>query len=135
MVLLAVLAGCGAAGSYRDPAAPMGATTRFEADRFAGDWQVVARFGDRPVGPMRFDAARGELVDLATGARMPVNVRDGAQVMWVDTGFRTAALGARDGRVGFILDRNAGSAPDRLRAAREIMEFYGWDTARLSAPD
>lgn len=112
----------------------MGATTRFVPDRFAGDWQVVARFGDTPVGPMRFDPARGDLTDPDTGQSYEINKKNGVVVMWVDEGFRTAALGTFDGRTGFILDRTAQSAPDRVTAAREIMAFYGWDVSRLQRP-
>lgn len=136
-LLTVALAACGAPseGPYRDTGKPMGATTRFDANRFAGDWQVVARFGTAPDGPMQFDAARGTLAETGRGREFAVNDRNGIAVMWVDDGFRTAALGSVDGRIGFILDRTLPGAPDRIAAARDIMAFYGWDVGRLDTPD
>ncbi|HSG57863.1 MAG TPA: hypothetical protein VLA45_20625, partial [Paracoccaceae bacterium] len=62
VLLLATLAlaGCGAAvnSGFRNAAAPIASTTRFEAARFAGDWHVVSRIvaPDDPAGaaPERF---------------------------------------------------------------------------------
>jgi apolipoprotein D and lipocalin family protein len=51
--------------------------------------------------------------------------------MWVDEGFRTAVLGTPSGRVGYILDRKPNPRKGRLKAATEILKFYGWDTGRL----
>ncbi|MDK3073875.1 hypothetical protein QO034_12200 [Sedimentitalea sp. JM2-8] len=113
----------------------MGATTRFQADRFGGDWQVVARFGAVPDGPLRFDPERSTLTEAASGRVFAVNERNGVAVMWVDDGFRTAALGSVDGRIGFILNRTAPVAPDRIAAARDVMAFYGWNVSRLEASD
>ena len=52
-------------------------------------------------------------------------------VMWVDEGFRTAAVGDADGRWAAILNRNRKAAPDRIAAATEILDFNGWDVAKL----
>jgi apolipoprotein D and lipocalin family protein len=46
-------------------------------------------------------------------------------VLWVDSGYRTLAIGAPSGRFGFVLDRGA-IPPDRLTAAREIFDFNGY---------
>jgi apolipoprotein D and lipocalin family protein len=51
--------------------------------------------------------------------------------MWVDEGFRTAAVGDANGRWAAILDRNATSSPDRIKAATEILDFNGWDISQL----
>lgn len=53
-------------------------------------------------------------------------------VIWVDDDFRTAAIGTPDGSFGWILDRKPQGGADRLRAAREILEFGGYDTGRLT---
>ena len=53
-------------------------------------------------------------------------------ILWVDTGYRTMAIGTPSGRFGFILDR--GAIPgDRLTAAREIFDFNGYRTSALTA--
>ncbi|MBT3467230.1 MAG: hypothetical protein HN456_08665 [Rhodobacteraceae bacterium] len=52
-------------------------------------------------------------------------------IMWVDGGFRTAVLGTPSRQVGYILDRKPNPRKDRLKAAIEFLQFYGWDTRRL----
>ncbi len=54
-------------------------------------------------------------------------------VIWVDDGFRTAAIGAPDGRYGWIIDRRPEGGEDRLAAAAEILAFNGYDVARMKA--
>lgn len=50
-------------------------------------------------------------------------------VLWMDADDRTAAIGTPDGTFGWIIDRNATGGGDRIRAAREIMEWRGYDMA------
>ena len=52
-------------------------------------------------------------------------------MLWVDDDFRTAALGTPDGSLGWIIDRSATGGTDRIAAAREIMEFNGYDVSKL----
>ncbi len=52
-------------------------------------------------------------------------------VLWVDEGYRTAVVGAPNGRSGWILNRDPQIPADRLRAAREILDFNGYDLSRL----
>ena len=54
-------------------------------------------------------------------------------VIWVDTDYRTLAIGTPSGAFGFILNRGGALPPDRLRAAREIFDFNGYDTRFLQA--
>ena len=54
-------------------------------------------------------------------------------VLWVDEGYRTAVVGAPDGRSGWILNREPTIPPDRLAAAREVLDFNGYDLSRLMA--
>ncbi|MEM8848413.1 MAG: lipocalin family protein [Pseudomonadota bacterium] len=56
-------------------------------------------------------------------------------VLWVDEGYRTAVVGQPDGRAGWILNREPEIPADRLRAARSVLDFNGYDTSQLlSAP-
>ena len=52
-------------------------------------------------------------------------------VLWVDEGYRTAVVGAPNGRSGWILNREPVIPADRLAAAREILDFNGYDLSRL----
>jgi len=54
-------------------------------------------------------------------------------VIWVDDGFRTAAIGTPDGSYGWIIDRRPEGGADRLKAAAEILAFNGYDVARMKA--
>jgi len=133
--------------TFRNPSANIGATTRFDPVRFAGDWHVVARFVETG------ETAAHDVIALAYQwgkDRIVVVASEGAQtyaydgtavlrpkqgepliIMWVDEGFRTAVFGTPSGRVGYILDRKLNPRKDRLKAATEILKFYGWDTRRL----
>ena len=144
LALLLGLSAC-TADSYRDPSAGISSTTRFELARMQGDWRVVARFGD-PTDPsvraaerFRFDGAT-VIHTTRDGARtLPVTVTGPGRmevggralwVLWVDDGFRTAAIGAPSGAYGWIMERGQG-APDRRRAAREILDWAGYDLRQL----
>jgi apolipoprotein D and lipocalin family protein len=52
-------------------------------------------------------------------------------VLWVDEGYRTAVVGSPNGKSGWILNRDPEIPPDRLRAARDILEFNGYDISQL----
>lgn len=135
-------------GLNRDPDAPLGGTARFEAERFAGDWFVVASIGDFvPTKPRyRVKAGGSQIIELdracpdcsttvfrigKPGVLRQVDGDEILVVMWVDDGFRTAALGTASGSRAAILDRRSGGSPDRIAAATEILDFYGWDISRL----
>ena len=133
--------------TFRNPSANIGATTRFDPVRFAGDWHVVSRFVEtgetaaHDVITVTYQQGKDRIVVVASeGAQ--TYAYDGTAVlrpkhgepliiMWVDEGFRTAVLGTTSGQVGYILDRKPNPRKDRLKAATEILKFYGWDTHRL----
>ena len=52
-------------------------------------------------------------------------------VLWVDEGYRTAVVGTPSGRAGWILNRDPVIPADRLRAARRVLAFNGYDLSRL----
>jgi apolipoprotein D and lipocalin family protein len=147
LAALLTLGGCAAPGNYRDagalrdPAAPFGGTTRFEAARFAGVWRTIGCIGDCATAERYVVATDDVFVRIADGADTPYVVAApgvlremGSDrrlvVMWVDEGFRTAAIGAADGSWAAVIDRGRG-APDRVTAAREILDFNGWDVGQL----
>ena len=126
----------------RNPTVPLGGTSRFEADRFAGDWVTVGCLGRCAASESYTVATGGVLLRAADGAQTAYRIsapgilrqigEDATLVvMWVDEGFRTAAIGDADGHWAAILNRSRAPAPDRLEAARQILDFNGWDIARL----
>lgn len=148
-VLILGLTGCTQkpdVSGYRDVSAPIAATTRFEAPRLDGTWWVRAEFAPAPTqarqvryvwnGDGSFDIGTegGALVrhDVSEGARW-VATRGAPEIwlLWVDTGYRTAALGTPDGSFGVILDRSATGGTDRIAAAREIFDWFGYDLTKL----
>lgn len=52
-------------------------------------------------------------------------------VLWTDDAYRTAVVGAPNGRSGWILNRTPDISQDRLTAAREVLDFNGYDLERL----
>lgn len=52
-------------------------------------------------------------------------------VLWTDETYRTAVVGAPNGRSGWILNRDPVIPADRLKAAREVLDFNGYDLERL----
>lgn len=56
-------------------------------------------------------------------------------VMWMDYDTRTAAIGTPSGEFGWIMDKSASGGRDRLVAARDIMEWFGYDVTKLQAVD
>lgn len=58
-------------------------------------------------------------------------VRGDYWVLWVDEGYRTAVVGAPNGRSGWILNRDPTIPADRLAAAREVLDFNGYDVSQL----
>ena len=157
--LLLLLAGCGGLGEapgYRDPEAPIAATTRFEPAEFAGTYYVFAAFvaeGQAPHalpvtyawdsasenfdvggGPGAPEARFAPLEVIKPGRLRPVGrsgVEDEIWVLWTDADYRTVVISDRAGSFGQILDRNPGGSPDRIAAARDILDWYGFDLSKL----
>ncbi len=148
LVLAAMLAGCTPAAAppsaipLRNPTAPLGGTTRFNVNDFAGDWHTVvclgrcadhARYAVATDGVFLRQTAEGTVPYLQSGPGVLRQNGGGGTlvVMWVDEGFRTAAVGDADGAWAAVIDRRVGGAADRLTAATEILDFYGWDVSQL----
>ncbi|WP_415919978.1 lipocalin [Tateyamaria sp. SN6-1] len=138
----------------RNPTAPIGVTSRYDDARFAGLWHVRGAYPrdadlvtvERvPEGPawafvMRACDAQGACQSLRTtwpargdqpGADVVADPAGGPVrrpvVVWVDEGFRTAAVGDAEGRFAWVLDRAPQGGADRIRAARQVLEFSGFD--------
>ena len=146
---------------YRDAAAPIASKALFDVDAFAGEWQVVARYPvpfeadcaaiTAIYVPQAGQAGSADHICWSGDADDPVILSGAFQVtgpgrmrvtysglppldvwvLWTDDGYRTAVLGTPDGRAGWILNREAVIPADRLTAAREVLDFNGFDLNRL----
>lgn len=144
---------------YRDQSAPIGVTSRFDQKRFEGAWRVRAMIpSDEEIDAIALsDGARGLRMQVSAfvcdGAgicgnfaevlpvqregngrfvlRLPNGKDRRMWVLWVDEGFRTAVVGNPEGTFAWILDRQRTGGVDRIRAAREILDFNGYDLGQL----
>jgi len=74
-----------------------------------------------PTGPGRWTPRDPELAGFD----------DEIWVMWMDFDTRTATLGTPSGEFGWIMDKNTTGGRDRITAARDIMDWFGYDVQRL----
>lgn len=69
---------------------------------------------------------------LTPTAKAPAPLNREWWVLWADVDLRTLVIGTPDGSFGFILNRRGPISPDRLAAARDILDWNGYDVARLA---
>ena len=125
----------------------------FDPLRFQGRWYEVAGFhsGKCAVGAVTFAKQVGPVMNVTEGPCEGVKPRqyqaaisgpgrlspsDGSAplwVLWVDEGYRTAVIGTPSGSFGYVLNRTRDIPADRVKAAREVLDFNGYDTAKLRA--
>ena len=146
----------------RDPKANFAATSRFDEARFAGQWlrratfagpwqvvsfEYVAAKGGKP-GAWREVALNGEASAYETRVATVTPDLPGVftlrysggetrqmVVVWVDEGFRTAALATRDGSYAVIVDRKKSGGADRIVAAKSVLEANGFAVGRMWEPE
>jgi apolipoprotein D and lipocalin family protein len=148
-----------AAVGFRNGAVPIYSNAVYEPGRIAGDWVQVAAFaagegagcapgrvtvsGTAPAltvaGELCLDgerlAASGALEPVGPGRVRPASAEGVlAQdwwLLWVDVDYRTLVVGTPSGEFGFILDRSGSLPADRMAAAREVLDWNGYDLGRL----
>jgi len=151
----------GGPGGYRDASVTVASAAAFDPARYAGQWYEIARFpvpfqtgctdtvavyaprqdggldvtntcrvdgrirriegGARVVGPGRLEVRFDTVPFLAAPY----------WVLWVSEDYRSAVVGVPSGRAGWILHRDPVMPADRLAAAREVLDFNGYDVDRL----
>ena len=52
-------------------------------------------------------------------------------ILWADVGYRTLVIGTPSGAFGFVLNRGSNLPSDRLAAAREVLDWNGYDLTKL----
>ena len=138
--------------AFRNADTPIWSAAAFAPAQVSGSWRQVAAFASAP-GDCRAGAV--DVTPVATGlavkgtlclngkaqgidtvarpvgpGRLSVGGTEDWWVLWVDSGYRTLAIGTPSGQFGFVLDRGAIS-PDRLAAAAEIFDFNGYAAGAL----
>lgn len=157
LALMLALAACAAPppAGYRAPDKKIYSAAVFSPERFAGDWHEVAGLYD----PSKTSCALGLTHAAVTKGELTLTLSDcagpavtvpatrlaaarfapalkGARgeawwVLWVDQDYRTAVIGTPSGKWGAILNRTPGIPADRMEAARQILDFNGYDISRL----
>jgi apolipoprotein D and lipocalin family protein len=156
---LLLLAACatppGGDAVFRNAGAPIWSAAAFAPSGIAGRWQQVAAYqtaasGSCRGGAVAFEPVAGGLMaegslclngsvrkisGLARPAgpgRLALAGEEDWWILWVDSGYRTLAVGTPSGAFGFVLDRGT-AAPDRLTAAREVFDFNGYTASAFRA--
>jgi apolipoprotein D and lipocalin family protein len=147
--------------SYRDTSVTIASAAAFDPARYTGRWYEIARFpvpfqqgctdtvaeytarGDGTLGVVNTCLVNGETRRIEGTARVTgpgrlevsfasVPFVDAPYwVLWVAEDYGSAVVGVPSGRAGWILNRTPNMPPDRLAAAKEILDFNGYDTSRL----
>ena len=147
--------------SYRDTDVPITSKALFSPERYAGTWYEIARYPvpfqrgctnvtaryelreDGTLGVTNRCVVDGALKEITGTAeivgpgRLAVSfagvpfVKAPYWVLWVDEDYQTAVIGVPSGRAGWILNRTPTLRADRLQAARDILEFNGYDLSQL----
>ncbi len=155
VVVLGMLAACTPLDtvkvSYRDMETPITSVALFDPAQFAGHWDVIASYQGGVCG-LDVVVAKAGVIDLAQrgcsgdvshsaaqvsgpGRYTPKGgVNKGVEhwVMWVDQTYRTAVIGTVGGEFGMILNRGRDIPADRMAAAREILDWNGYDLSKLN---
>lgn len=160
LVLLLALGACAPPappqpGSIRNPAAMISSAALFDPQRFGGSWRVVQTAAPGCGGARQdwlwdgrgayalsgVDCAglvparlKGRAVLSGPGGRLTPSGGYGEEpvfVLWVDQDYRVAALGTPSGRWAVVLSRQMPPRDDLLKAAREVLDFNGYDLSRI----
>ncbi len=132
-------------GNFRPAAGEIYSSAVLDSSKLPGRWQQVASFGAegcraggvdiKPDGRTAFRLClngrdvkgSGRLVPTGPG-RFAIAGQDW-WVLWADGDYRTLVLGTPSGGFGFVLNRGGTISADRMIAAREILEWNGYNMA------
>jgi apolipoprotein D and lipocalin family protein len=159
-IVFVALAACTVANSnygLRDASAPISSTTRLDSSRLTGDWYeilygYVSSDGPRyvysripfiieRVAPEKLNVSYPNATevddfewnggDLGRFDAVSQNRRRNVWVLWIDEDHQTVVLGNPQGSFAQILNRTPTLRADRLQAAKDILEFNGYDLSQL----
>jgi apolipoprotein D and lipocalin family protein len=135
-------------GAYRNTATPIYSSAVFDAARLPGRWKQVAGFGvHQGCSPGGVEIRRGLKASFRLclsgqeikGSGQMVAAGPGRfqvagqewWIVWADGDYRTMAIGTPSGAFGFVLNRDGAISADRLNAAREILDWNGYDLGQF----
>lgn len=155
LIALLLLAGCAVTSpppttTFRNPAAPIYSSAVLQPDRLAGRWQQVASFGPQGCTPGGAEIAQagqgltityrlcgaseargaGAMTVAGPGRFEVPGQPDPWWILWADGDYRTLVIGTPGGGFGYVLNRGK-IAPDRMVAARDILEWNGYQLSRM----
>lgn len=101
----------------------------FDMARFEGTWSDVTTGATWQIADAALTAPTmsGALTLTGPGRMRATGSAAPLWVLWVDEGYRTVVIGTPDRSFAHILNRGGEIAPDRLKAAREILDWNGYD--------
>lgn len=160
-IVLMLAACAATVGSYRDPSVTIASAAAFDPVRYAGRWYEIARFPvpfqegcsdtvaqyapreDGTIGVVNTCLVNGTQRRIAGTARPSGPGRLEVSfdqvpflsapywVLWVAEDYGSAVVGVPSGRAGWILNREPVMSPDRFEAAKQVLDFNGYDVSRL----
>ena len=126
----------------RNPTAPVASQANLPIEEIAGEWPLVQSAGITQ-GKLRIEPGSLVISRSEGGFAKPATYDGNGRfsthdlsvwVFWADTGRRTIALGDPNGSFVLIANRDAQAAQERIDAARDILEWYGFDLSQLKDP-
>ena len=137
-------------GNFRPNGGQVYSSAVLDVAKLPGRWQQVATFGPaickaggvdiKPGGAASFRLCLGGRDVKGAGQMRPVGPGRFAiagqewWVLWADGDYRTLVVGHPSGKFGFVLNRGGAISSDRMTAAREILDWNGYDMAQFQPP-
>jgi apolipoprotein D and lipocalin family protein len=134
-------------GNFRAEGGPIYSSAVLDRTRLVGRWQQVATFGSatckaggveiKPNGNAAFRLCLGGKDIKGAGPMEAIGPGRFAitgqewWVLWADGDYRTLVIGTPEGNFGFVLNRGGAISSDRLTAAREILDWNGYDLSQF----
>lgn len=147
------LSACGAApaaapeGAFRPAGGQIYSSAVLDSAKLPGRWQQVGTFGAegcraggvdiKPNGRVAFRLCLNGRDVKGSGRLQPTGPGRFAVagqewwVLWADGDYRTLVIGTPSGGFGFVLNRGGAISGDRMTAAREILDWNGYDMAEF----
>lgn len=134
-------------GDFRPKGGPIYSSAVLQPAQLPGRWRQVATFGAptckaggvdiKPDGQAVFRLCLGGTDVTGAGPLQPIGPGRFAiagqewWVLWADGDYRTLVIGTPSGKFGFVLNRGGAISADRMTAAREILDWNGYDLSRF----